>query len=362
MTEQNYPSFDFIEEGAKAFDKKKEDEIQEYPEDITKLVLEGSFAVPFSQMQFFDPKLLNYTNHQLQTIFQNILKGRQNANFHINDVKEGKDLEFTAEEQVMILTFIRLFPNEKSTEILKYFGDYFRCCWSLQEISNKVEEMKKLTQAQKDEIYNKFAHDITEEHLFGLSTQETISEDLVKAQLRPNDFLQCRCVYKSQEDIAVDSHILDNEIVPLLDIIPHLWYDELTDNDLAILRSDKYKWYMRREAILIGRGSIDFDVDVDLSNFGEKACVHISRHQAIISFLMDYNFYIQNIGNRIFRVNGLPIYPGQMGRLPDNALLDFSGILMIFYPNHRLISDLKESVSLGLIKIPDDLRLGDKVN
>ena len=326
MTEQIFPSFDFIEEGAKAFDKKKEEEIQNFPEDISKLVLEGSFSVPFSQMQFYDPKLINYTTYQLRTIFENLISGKEKTKFNITDVKGDHKLQFSSEEQVAILNFIRLFPNEKSSEILKHFGECFRCCWSIQEISDKVEEMKKLTENEKDDIFNKYAHDITEEWLFGLSTEKEVTEDLAKARLRPNDFLQCRCVYRTHDDVAVDPRVLEKEIVPLLEISPHIWNDELTDNDLAILRSDKFKWYMRREAILIGRGSIDFDVDVDLSNFGEKACVHISRHQAIISFLMDYNFYIQNIGNRVFRVNGLPLLPGQMGKLPDNALLDFSGI------------------------------------
>ena len=360
----NYPSFPFIEEKARTFGIEKQKEIETFPDDIVQLVLEGSFCVPFSQMQFYDPKLIDYTNAQLRTIFEYLFDGKQkitsNNKIDIEKFNQKPKIPFTIEEQVMILTFLRLFPNADPKNILNEFGDYFVPCRSLNEIVLKTEQMKSLTDEEKEKILDQYAHDITDESLFGLSTLTEPTQELVNVQLRPSDFLQCRCTYHPHEEMSIDVDKLETEIVPLLDISPHLWADEMTEHDLAILRSDTMKWYMRREAILIGRGSIDFDVDVDLSNFGEKACVHISRHQAILSFLMDYNFYIQNIGNRIFRVNGAPIYPGQMGRLPENAILDFSGILMIFYPNKQLIADLKESVTIGPIRIPDEHQLGER--
>ena len=356
MTEKEiiYPSFSFIEETAEQFGAKKERTKTEYKEDAMKLVLEGAVSVPFSQLLFFDKELVEFTKIQLADMLGQLLSGETSIKIKAKEFDSLNKIPFSLEEQITILTFLRLFPEKESCKIIEDFGDSFVCSRSRAEIVKKVDEMRKLSDAEKNEIYEKMVHEIAEEELFGISTETEATDDLIRSQLSPSDFIQCRCVYSPHEDLSVDPDHLKEPLYPILENTSVLFKQELKDTDLAILRSEKYKWYMRREAILIGRGSIDFDVDVDLSTFGDKACVHISRHQAIISFLTDYNFYINNIGNRVFRVNGIPIYPGNLAKLPDNALIDFSGILMIFYPNKDLIKELKETVDLGLIKPPEE--------
>ena len=99
---------------------------------------------------------------------------------------------------------------------------------------------------------------------------------------------------------------------------------------------------MNRQAILLGRASSLAEVDIDISTNDDNSCVHISRRQAIISFLDDCNFYIENIGKRTFRVNGVLIKPDQMARIPSFAILDFSGVLFMFIPNKRLIEEISQ--------------------
>jgi hypothetical protein len=113
---------------------------------------------------------------------------------------------------------------------------------------------------------------------------------------------------------------------------------------LAIFRSERNQYFMRREAVLIGRGTLDHDVDIDLTFESDRTCTHISRMQAIVSFLEDNRFYLENVGHRVLRVNGVTIEPGQMCQLPSGALLDFSGTLLIFIANEAFAKEIHGAV------------------
>jgi hypothetical protein len=63
--------------------------------------------------------------------------------------------------------------------------------------------------------------------------------------------------------------------------------------------------------------------------------------QVILAFVEDCNFYLENVGNRVFRVNGVVVEAGQICQLPAGALLDFSGTLLMFIPNETLVRDIR---------------------
>ena len=114
-------------------------------------------------------------------------------------------------------------------------------------------------------------------------------------------------------------------------------------DQLAMLRSEENYFIIKQAAVLLGRNTDKNEVDIDVSYNSDPHCPHISRKQAILSFQPDFNFYIENIGVRAFRINGALLPPGFSCILPPGAMLDFSGALFIFIPNQELINKIKTS-------------------
>ncbi|EAX95061.1 hypothetical protein TVAG_428640 [Trichomonas vaginalis G3] len=302
------------------------------PEEVQELI-ELSLIYPVTEIPAHSKYLFRYTKHQIQEIYKSILNGEIEIPKSKSKINKK---EFSLEEDFIILTFIRLQPGSNISNLIEMYGELFPIYRKNSEIKKRYNELKKLPNDKVSEILDKYTREIAYEDLFGTSTQKA-SED---STIKDIKFIQCRCNYQPVIYDQLSSKASD-ELDRLDKISEIYWQREFSPNDLAILRSEKLKFFMRREAIMIGRGTLDFDVDVNLSEFGERACVHVSRNQAVISFLLDFNFYITNIGNRTFRVNGVVIGPGKKCRLHDEYLLDFSGILLIFYSNRQLIDQIK---------------------
>jgi hypothetical protein len=101
---------------------------------------------------------------------------------------------------------------------------------------------------------------------------------------------------------------------------------------------------MYREDVMIGHGRIDCDVDISLKFETHRTWTQFSRMQAILVFVEDCNFYLENVANRIFRVNGIAVEAGQIRQLPASALLDFSWMLLIFIPNRTFVRESRTAL------------------
>lgn len=338
-TQTNVVLVPFMKEVAEKFGTKHEEkQITAGSNEILELI-ELSKYFPIREIPAQSKYLTKYTKVQIAKLYENILIG----NVEVPKLENQKrKTPFSLEEDAVILIFMRLFPKLPISNIIQEFPGIFPIYRSIAEIKSRLYELKMLPNEQLNQIYDKFSKEIAYEKFFGLSCpSEPVNIDEKDAAV--NRFIQCRCNYQPfvHQQLSDESK---QELAELQSTSELHWQSQFTPNDLAILRSEKLVFYMRREAIMIGRGTLDFDVDVNLSEFGERSCVHISRHQAVITFRPDFNFYITNIGNRIFRVNGVIIQPGKTCRLHDDYLLDFSGILFIFYSNKQLIEDIKMEV------------------
>ena len=64
-----------------------------------------------------------------------------------------------------------------------------------------------------------------------------------------------------------------------------------------------------------------------------------------IEKIRDCNFYIENIGTRLFRVNGVQVLPGNMAKIPPFAILDFSDTMFLFIPNLKFVENVKKAMN-----------------
>ena len=296
----------------------------------------NSMFVEFSEIQASSSPLEKYSLNELESQFKEYLINPPK----ISEIEVDRDLkrfykdDFNSDEDFVLLSFI----NSKEENFEEYLKDWlylFRPNRSIDELRKRLDEIKEWSNEQIDQFYDDYSVQILNEKLFADSTLPSCDKPIL--------YTHSRCSYDPVEKIQ-QSEEIDNEISILTPQVQCFLKDPKFDNCLAILRSEKLEFQMRSEAIMIGRGSADQIVDVELNFVSEKPCVHISRNQAIISFLEDCNFYIENCGNRAFRVNGIIIPVGGMAILPPNALLDFSDSLLIFIPNTKFVQEIKHAM------------------
>ena len=62
---------------------------------------------------------------------------------------------------------------------------------------------------------------------------------------------------------------------------------------------------------------------------------------------------VLEIGNRAFRVNGELIPPGDICMVNEGDIFDFSGVLLLFLPNKRLIEEIRQKLDSGAPIVAD---------
>lgn len=303
-------------------------------------LMKAAMVEPVNEAQITMPTLEKYSKKQIKEMFQDILKNP--PSFHFKAEIPFKP-EFTVDEDIALLNYIRLYEKDGLEKFLKSNQHMFRPCRSLAEIKERVEILSKMSDKEKEEIIEKQVNQIITEELYFLSTDKETEEEK-KLGLSPESFVTSRCFYEPYHQPPVRNPNVDQQIEEYKKMLPIVNDKYFSNKCLAILRTEKTIYLMKREAITLGRESIDYDVDVDLSFENEKTCIHTSRVQAILSFLPDLNFYLENIGNRGFRVNGELIPPGDICKINEGDILDFSGVLLLFIPNTRLIDDIRRKL------------------
>ena len=121
-----------------------------------------------------------------------------------------------------------------------------------------------------------------------------------------------------------------------------LTYNIFNEFDLGILISDNYKYHITNSRTTIGYYKKSITPQIDLSFFDHFNCNHISRLSAVISLLSNFNFYIENVGISIFRVNGKIINSNCICKLNSYCLIDFSDILFLFIPNEKFLKKISK--------------------
>ncbi|EAY16820.1 hypothetical protein TVAG_447790 [Trichomonas vaginalis G3] len=297
----------------------------------------GPLALPFETLQITFPQLVEKTQREINEKFEKMLH-MPDQRLQISSFNLEQEIPFDLEEDYQIFTHI-MNSDESFDDFMKRSLNIFKPIRSKKSILDRIEYIKS---SDNTELLNNYTNQLVLEKIFYLSATTDGKQiyDLNKARLQQSDLDQCRCAV----DITPRGPVSQEASGIIEQYHPHiglLGQPKFGPTDLAMLRGEDIYFLIRNAAVVLGRGTEKEPVDIDLMYGMDRRCTHISRYQAIISLLPDFCFYIENIGQRAFRVNGVIIPPSAVARLPEGALLDFSGALYIFIPNNELIAKLK---------------------
>ena len=269
------------------------------------------------------------TKNEIQVRFKQLLKSP--PKFKTDKLSPKTKINFTLEEDFLIYTYVTKYSDKDLGTILKLFKDKFYPIRTEKDILNRIEEIKNNTPEENDEIITNFARQILHDKLV-CEAYENNTKSSIKEQQR------CLKLIEDNPPFTHDSEI--NLIDSYKNVIAQC---KFTTHELAALISETCIVKMMRSRMTIGYSHQFYETDFDLRLASPTECCHISKKQAIISFLPDGCFYIENIGSAIFRVNGVIIPPKKVAHIPDYALLDFCDQLYIFVPNTELTTKIHNS-------------------
>ena len=327
-----------------AVDVHKEEYFPNISESELSDLITASMIFPLHKIHLKIPSLIKFSERDIELIWKKIVYDDHYIKDNLDKTKFINqefvmDNEFTLDELYVILSCLRININHKLEDYIRIYGSVFKLSRTAPQIKEQIETVKKWNDDQKKVFLDKFFERVESEKLFSLSISER-PKDIVESGIVSKKFSYCRCNF-NPDGSFIPCEDIDNEIDKLNTILSYNLQQMFAPNDLAILISEDVKFSIKQQAVLLGRRTLDFDVDIDITSVVNKKCSHVSKSQAIISFLEDCNFYIENIGKRAFRVNGVLLECGKTCMLKDGYLLDFSDCLFIFYSNTMLINEIK---------------------
>ncbi|XP_065881570.1 uncharacterized protein [Euphorbia lathyris] len=111
----------------------------------------------------------------------------------------------------------------------------------------------------------------------------------------------------------------------------------------AVLYGRHSKHYIKKPEVLLGRGTEDVVVDVDLWREGRGN--KVSRRQATINLDKSGSFHLRNLGKCPILVNDKEIVHGQSLSLPSSCLIEIRGMPFIFETNHIRVKQYLNSIT-----------------
>ncbi|KAK7250790.1 hypothetical protein RIF29_33467 [Crotalaria pallida] len=97
---------------------------------------------------------------------------------------------------------------------------------------------------------------------------------------------------------------------------------------LAVLYGNNLTEYIRTNEVILGRGTDEMAVDIDLGREGNAS--KISRRQALIKMEANGSFIIKNLGKCSIFLNGKEVATGQARGLSASSLIEIRGMSFIF--------------------------------
>ena len=333
-----------MEKDEKFNEKRDKMETQEFSEEAIAAIINAPLAIPFEMAQTAFPPLTEFTQSELNSCFKDILSSET---LPIGESSTPYEFPFTVpfdlDEDLIIFTHLKNKEKESFNDFMKRASTVLKPHRTAAEINERIEFLRS---RDEEEILDKIAEEFLLEKLFFLSqTTEHKNVDYINSlRLKQSHLDQCRCAV----DITPRGPVCEeanNEIDDMHSKLSLIASSKFQYGELAMLRSEENYYIIRQASVLLGRAGEKADVDIDISYNTDPHCTHISRKQAVLSFQPDFEFYLANIGNRGFRVNGEIIPPGVACKLPSGAILDFSGALFIFIPNEELIQKLRSDAA-----------------
>ncbi|XP_059439322.1 uncharacterized protein LOC132171924 isoform X1 [Corylus avellana] len=104
---------------------------------------------------------------------------------------------------------------------------------------------------------------------------------------------------------------------------------------LAILYGRHLKQYIKKTEVILGRATIDSEVDINLGEEGRAN--KVSRRQALIKMEQDGSFFLKNLGKSSIFLNGKEVARGQRLSLNSGSLIEIREMAFVFEMNHKSV-------------------------
>ncbi|GMI76961.1 hypothetical protein HRI_001365400 [Hibiscus trionum] len=104
---------------------------------------------------------------------------------------------------------------------------------------------------------------------------------------------------------------------------------------LAVLYGLHMKYYIKESEVILGRATMDVDVDIDLGREGRAN--KISRRQAIIKLEEDGSFSLKNLGKTSIFLNGKEVSTGQLMALGSSSVIEIRDMAFAFEINPKSV-------------------------
>lgn len=282
--------------------------------------------------------LQKYTKSQIRNFLKKFLYIGSDDKLTSKDTNiENK---FLLEEIYWYKLFSKIYPKDHN-EI------FFECDTRIRPICSIHSSRVVLGLDNNDisEISKKLSEKILDEKIFYNSL--CLTDEMKEKNLTCEMFVPYRSKTIMCDDIdELTSEKAEEEIRGLISNIDILTANYFMNDRtcLAVFRGINYEFPMCKEAVMIGKPSDDGEIDVDLTLESTYNSLDL-KHYAVVSFLPDFRFYLENVSQALIRVNGVVLRYGQICIIPNGAILDFSDSLLTFLHNVRFIDEIKEFCS-----------------
>jgi len=293
-------------------------------------IIQSFMSLPFFEAQKGSPLLSKLTIAEIKSIFIHNLYNLEKEAYKIEKLPISRP--FTIEEDVWLYIYSKMNPGEKFEKTKANYASKILPIRAKSDVSARYSTINGLADVEIEKLLDSLSEELLLESLIAESI-ETIPKNVYTWIAHD----KCRNYLSEQFS---DTTYINSEIDDLFSMFPEASDSIFNDFDLAVLRTDSYMFRMTHSRVLVGFSHTHNFADIDLHLISPQECNHISEHQAIISFLPNFFFYIENVGKSLFRVNGIIIRPGQACKIPPLSIIDFCDILFMFIPNESLIKKI----------------------
>jgi hypothetical protein len=303
--------------------------------DLTRSALAMLVTVPLPWAQVCVPGLEKYTQQDLQGMLSALFTSPPPGPVGAQPVA----LAWGVAEDFVLLAYLHSGQTRDVLSFLEDLGAVLHPTRTRDDIQARLAFLAG-SEAARDGVVERWSKECAcEERLFRALTQQ--DPRVHPGRIAAPQTEVCACVEWAPPAFALNPAVA-GEIASLKAALDDLASNIFEDGDLAVLRADSMEFLMRDRILVIGRGTKDAWPTVNLGFLSDAVCPHVSREHACIQLMPDGQFYIENIGSTLFRVNGKIIRPRKYGGLPPASVLDFAGLVLVFIPNRGFVNRILE--------------------
>jgi len=308
-----------------------------YENSQRELIIELVLSIGLKMAQMVIPGFEKYSIYEIEKEWERMLYSP--PNFKFKPSNPPLSVPFSADEDFQLMLYLKKLPYQLDITNVNESCPCVHLFRSYASLLERLKEISYLGESFQEEILDSLVEEIAIEEMIYLSTMEKTDSNVLPCYLKP-----FRCL-KPQSTIHVSFSDIDDEIIELERKFENFQPNMFLYDQLAILRLENISFSMKRSRISIGRSTDDQKVDVDLRFTTNGECIHYSRVQAIVSFLEDSCFYLENVGHCLIRVNGIMVPPRGVCKLLNGYIIDISDILIVFLINQSLITSIQNDLT-----------------